>query len=1063
MNSVRRGRIALLCLAVSCAVAAARGQTIVPLDYGAMRWRLIGPFRGGRAVAVAGVPSEPDVFYFGSVDGGVWKTGNAGRTWQPLWQHERVASIGAIAVAESNPSIIYAGTGEADIRSDISIGDGIYKSTDGGKTWKNVGLRATKRIGRVLIDPRNPDVVLVAALGSAYGPNQERGVFRSADGGKTWKKVLYENENTGAIDLGFDPVDPQTVYAALWNARRPPWSVYGPHEGPGSGIYKSTDEGLTWSKVSGQGLPTVQMGRIGLAVAAPDGGRIVYALIQAGKQSGLYRSDNAGATWRRTSSDPRITDRDWYFGHVTVDPNNANIVYVPDVALYWSRDGGKTFMPLKGAPGGDDYHSLWVDPADSRRMIVGCDQGTVISVDDGKTWSSWYNQPTAQLYHVVVDHQFPFRIYGAQQDSGTASVISRSDYGEISFRDWYSVGGGESGYIAPDPLDPNIVYGGDYYGGLTRFDQRTGQVQNIAPCPLQRSLTQSIASAECRFTWTSPLIFSPQDPHILYFGAQFLMQTANGGQSWKRISPDLTQSSSAPAGTGAQGRKAPARGVIYTIAPSPVEAGEIWVGTDNGLVQLTRDGGNTWQNVTPKGLPAWSKISLIEASRFGAGTAFAAVDRHRVDDDRPYIYRTDDYGKTWTDIANGITAPAYVHAVREDPARRGLLYAGTDTGVYVSFDNGGHWLPLQLSLPTSSIRDLAITDNDLVVATHGRSFWVLDDLTPLRQLDAHVTDSDVFLFKPETAMRIRRDVNQDTPLPAETPLGQNPPSGAIIDYLLKSAPSGPISLEISDADGKVIRKFVSGAPAPAFPKLLRFTYSWLRHPRPLTEHAGLNRFVWDLRYPSPPVLHPSHSIAAVVGQNTPTLPRGPLVLPGSYTVRLTVEGKSTTRELHVVMDPRVKATAQDLAEQLSLESRLSGELTRNYAAIAQIRGFESRLKAVEGRMPATAGGKQARASLEKIGQQAARILRGAKAPGGQEGLLQLDDDLATLETAADSADTRPTDQCERYSRRAMQSLDAQLALWQRLQSEDLPIVNHDLHTYGMKPIVMHGAIPHHVK
>ncbi len=1063
----RIGRIMLVGFVAVFATAVARGQAIVPGDYASMHWRLIGPFRGGRALAPAGVPSEPGVFYFGSVDGGVWKTDNAGRTWQPLWRHEAVASIGSIAIAASNPSIIYVGTGEADMRSDISFGDGVYKSTDGGKTWRNVGLRETTQIGKILIDPRNPDLVLAAALGRPYGPNPDRGVFRSADGGKTWRKVLYENENTGAIDLCADPVDPDIVYASLWNARRPPWSVYGPDEGQGSGIYKSTDEGLTWTKLSGHGLPTVEMGRIGLAVARPEGGRIIYALIQAGKQSGLYRSDNAGATWRRTSSDPRITERDWYFGHVTVDPNNANRVYVPDVALYRSEDGGRTFMPLKGAPGGDDYHTLWIDPADSRRMIVASDQGTVISVDGGETWSSWYNQPTAQFYHVVVDHQFPFRVYGSQQDSGTASVTSRSDYGEISFRDWYPIGGGESGYIAPDPLNPNIVFGGDYYGGLTRFDQRTGQVLNISPCPILRSLAQNIANAKCRFTWTSPLVFSPQDPHMLYFGAQFLLATENGGQSWKRISPDLTQTSSAPTGkgegAGAGARRAADRGVIYTVAPSSIEPGEIWVGTDNGLIQLTRDGGKTWENVTPKGLAAWSKISLIDASHFNAGTAYAAVDRHRMNDYQPYIYRTDDYGKTWTEIANGISAPAYLHAVREDPVRRGLLYAGTETGVYVSFDDGGHWLPLQMNLPTASIRDLAIADNDLVVATHGRSFWILDDLTPLRQLNANVVDSPVFLFKPDTAMRIRRDVNQDTPLTAETPLGQNPPNGAIIDYYLKAEPQGPVSLEILNAEGKPVRQFESGAPVPPFPKLLRFTYSWLRHPMPLTENAGLNRFVWNLRYPSPPVLHPSHTIGAVVGQNTPTLPQGRFVLPGDYTVRLTVEGKSYSRQLHVVMDPRVQATEQDLAEQFSLEAKLSADLMRDGAAVAQIRGLEDRLRAVEGRMASSPAGRQARQSLEQIGQQAARILHGSEQDGGQEGLLDLDGDLATLDTVADSADARPTDPCQSYAQRARQALDAQLAHWDELRSKDMPIVNQDLREYGMKPIVPHGAVPHQVR
>ncbi|MGH9434755.1 MAG: WD40/YVTN/BNR-like repeat-containing protein, partial [Terriglobia bacterium] len=982
--------------------AAGAAPAITPRDYAAMRWRLIGPFRGGRAIAVAGVAGDPNLFYFGGVDGGVWKTTDAGRVWRPLWTHEPVASIGALAVAPSDPKIIYAGTGEADIRSDISLGDGVYKSVDAGKTWRNVGLQGTRHIGKILVDPKNANVVLVAALGHAYGPNPERGVFRSTDGGHTWEKVLYKDENTGAIDLAFDPANPQVVYAALYNAHRVPWSTYAPVEGPGSGIYKSSNGGVTWTRLAGikgtagRGLPTGPMGRIGLAVGYGKDGSRVYALIEAREQGGLYRSDDAGVTWRRVSKDPRITERGWYFGNVIVDPHDANIVYVADVSLYRSTDGGRTFTAFKGAPGGDDYHALWIDSMNSHRMVLGSDQGTVVTVDGGKTWTSWYNQPTGQFYHVTVDNQFPFRVYGAQQDSGSASVASRGGDGQITVRDWHPVGAGESGYIAPDPSDPAIVYGGDTYGELHRYDGRTGQVENISPAAFMRSLAGDISRSKLRFTWTSPLVFSPQDPHTLYFGAQMLLMTTDRGNNWTPISPDLTVRAG---GTG------PHRGVIYTIASSPVRAGEIWVGTDNGLIQLSNDGGKTWQDVTPHGLPAWSKISLIEASHFDASTAYAAVDRHRLGDLAPHIYRTRDAGKTWTPITSGIESPAYVHAVREDPARKGLLYAGTETGVYVSFDDGDHWHSLQLNLPTASIRDLAIHGDDLVVATHGRAFWILDDLSPLRQLSSEALASAAYLFRPATAIRIRRDVNQDTPLRPETPAGKNPPNGAIIDYNLRSAPQGEITLEILDSGGNVVRKFESGVTPPPLAKHLDFPRSWLREPAPLTKNAGMNRFVWDLRYPTPPALSPTYTIAAVYGENTPALPLGPLALPGQYTVRLTVADHAYTRPLVVKMDPRVITPLADLTTQFDLDMKISEALIENSAAHAEISSLQARIKAALERLPAGEKASSIRAQAEQVQSEAKEIDSGSKKNGeAGKGLVQLNNDLATLAQVVEGAD-----------------------------------------------------------
>ncbi len=1046
---------AIICLSGSLAFS----QSFDPGLYAGMRWRMIGPFRGGRALAVAGVPGQPNVYYFGAVGGGVWKTTDGGRVWKPIFDREPIASIGSIAIAPSDPNILYVGTGEADMRSDITFGDGVYKSTDGGETWTNVGLRDTRHIGRILVDPHDPNVVLVAALGHAYGPNPERGVFRSSDGGKTWQKVLYKDADTGAIDLCFDPGNSRVVYAALWQTRRPPWSTYPPLGGPGSGLYKSTDGGVTWRQLTGHGLPPGEWGRVGIAVAQANGRERVYAVIDA-RDGGLYRSDDAGETWQHVGADRRIWGRGWYFGGVTLDPRNPDIVYVANVSLYRSTDGGQTFLALKGAPGGDDYHSLWIDPNDSQRMIVGSDQGATISVDAGATWSSWYNQPTAQFYHVATDNRFPYYVYGAQQDSGTAAVASRSDYGEITFRDWYSVGGGESGYIVPDPADPDIVYGGSTGGELFRFDKRTGQSQNISPTPAG-GFGGDISRARYRFTWTFPIVFAPQDPHVLYVGSQCLLKTSDGGMSWQEISPDLTGAEKNPPETVASGplttanAKARGYGVIYTIAPSSVTAGEIWVGTDTGLIHLTRDGGKTWSDVTPPGLSDWSKVSLIDASSHDPGTAYAAVDRHRLDDFQPYIYRTRDFGKTWARITEGIPAPAYVNAVREDPIRKGLLFAGTELGVYVSFDDGNHWHPLQLNLPVTPIRDLVIHGDDLVVATHGRSFWILDDISPLRQMDAQVAGSEVHLFRPATAVRVRRDVNTDTPLPPEVPAGQNPPTGAIFDYYLKSPPPGDVTLEIFDSRDKLVRKFSSagqpqrGGPPPPFPEY------WLRPPEPLTRNAGLNRFVWDLRYPKPPVLSHRYTIAAVYGQNTPSLPEGPLVLPGQYTAKLTVAGHSYSQPLTVKMDPRVASSLDDLAKQFDLEMKIADALSQDDEAYTQVQGLRTQLQALQERLVNRI---QLRAIVAQAGEpdrQATAILGGSSPLAGRApGLAGLNVRLAQIAIVVDSADHAPTTQAFAAFAEARKNLDAVLAHWASLKRADLPAFNALLRENEMPEIVL---------
>ncbi len=1017
MRKVDKPLIRVLIRLFSFAVVLAMGvtayaQAVSPKMYAEMRWRSIGPFRAGRVLAVAGIPSEPNVFYFGSVDGGVWKTENAGRTWQPVFQYEPVSSIGAIAIAPSDPNVIYVGTGEADMRSDMSFGDGVYKSSDGGRTWKHMGLTDTRHIGRILVDPRDPNVVLVAALGHAYNANAERGVFRSTDGGKTWTKVLYKNENTGAIDLASAVGNPRIVYAALWQARRTTWSQYPPMGGPGGGIYKSTDEGKTWHELAGHGLPAKPYGRIGVAAGT---GSVVYAEIDC-KEGGLYRSNNGGASWTHVSGDPRIWGRGWYFSRVVVNPKNPNTVWVPDVALYRSTDGGRRFTTVKGSPGGDDYHILWIDPKNTKHIIVGSDQGAVVSVDGGRTWSSWYNQPTGQFYHVTTDNRVPFHIYAAQQDSGTVGVLSRSNYGSLSFRSWRSVGGGECGYIVPDPTNPNIVYGGDNYGILHKWNAITTQSETISPA-LVTPFGVNIAKRKFRFTWTSPIAFSPQNPHLMYYGAQYLLETTDGGSSWKIASPDLTVR------PGTEGK--PQRGVVYTIAPSALREGEIWVGTDNGLIQLTLDGGKTWKDVTPPGLTDWSKISLIEASHFDPATAFAAVDRHRLGDLHPYIYVTHDYGKIWKKITNGISAPAYVHAVREDPVRRGLLFAGTETGIYVSFDDGGHWESLQQNLPTVSIRDMAIEQGDLVVATHGRGLWVMNDIAPLRQLTKEVTESASYLFQPRKVYRYRRSTNTDTPLPPETPHGANPPAGAIFDYWLKSTPKGPVTLEILDADGKLVRRYSSAdTPKPPDMNLYPVAAYWARPVVKLSAKAGMHRFVWDLHYGPPEAVSHDFPISAIP-HKTPLDPQGPLAAPGKYTVNLTAGGETHTETFELLKDPAVKTSQAALEAQLDLAREITGAMDESYNALMQARAALQRL---EGRKEHGAEARAAAAVEAKL-----RALT-----NDDSGLAQVNDQLSSLLDAVESADVAPTVNAQQTWQEVQKTLDRRLAAWRKIRTSELP-------------------------
>ena len=997
-----------------------------------MRWRLIGPFRAGRSLTAVGVPGHPSLFYFGAVGGGVWKSTDSGTSWHSIFDHEPIASIGAMAVAPSDPNVIYVGSGEADMRSDISYGDGMYKSTDGGKTWSHIGLTDTQQIGRVLVDPHDPNTVFVAALGHAYAANSERGVFRTTDGGKTWSRVLYKNDDTGAIDLAYDPQDSHIIYAALWQTRRTPWNVYPPSNGPDSGLYKSVDGGTTWTPIE-NGLPKEGLGRIGIAVAPTDRNRL-YAIVDA-KQGGLYRSDDAGKTWKLMDNERRIWGRGWYFGIVTVDPKNENVLYVANTSVYKSVDGGKSFTAFKGAPGGDDYHSIWISPDNPNCIIVSSDQGTVITENDGKTWSSWYNQPTGQFYHVVTDNRFPYWVYGAQQDSGAMAVPSRSNYAGISERDWRPISvGGESGSLAPDPLHPNIVFGGT----VSRYDWKTMQSQNVSP---------TIGMKEnFRQTWTLPLAFSMADKHKLYFSYQMLFRTENGGQSWQQISPDLARENpEVPPNldpiTAKMGLESPRKGVIYAIAPSPLDPNLVWVGTDDGLIHVTHDDGQHWQNVTPPQLTAWSKVGIIEASHFDKNTAYAAIDRHRLNDYKAYIYRTHDGGKTWQMVSRGIPDGAYANVVREDPVRRGLLFAGTELGVYVSFNDGDDWQPLQMNLPVSSVRDIAIHDNDLVIATHGRAFWILDDITALRQLDTETESEESHLFKPETALRIRPGSDQGTPFPPEIPQGENPPNGAIIDYWLKTTTSTPVVLEIVDGKGNVIRRYSSSDKPPLVnEKSLVIPMYWIKPSPVLSNRAGINRWVWDLHYAAPEGAEPSRRFGS----------GGPWVVPGEYTVKLIVDGRTYSQPLAVKMDPRVKTPESDLQAQLDAALRASHALAEAGAASSKATAISRQLQELQVKAKDNT---EASAALKTFEINFTKIA--GPAPGGYgepsfapntdfSSLQYLQGTLGTVFYAVESADAAPTTEQLTALSEAGRTLTETLSSFHQMLAQDLPRLNTQL-------------------
>ncbi|HEV2749666.1 MAG TPA: hypothetical protein VGV12_03970 [Gemmatimonadales bacterium] len=982
----------------------ARAQQYDPALYSALRWRMIGPFRGGRTVAAVGVSGAPDVLYIGVNNGGVWKSTDYGRTWTPIFDGQPTGSIGAIAVAPSDPKTLYVGTGEGLQRPDLSVGDGIYTSTDGGATWSHGGLRDGQQIPAVVVDPRDPRRAFAAVLGHPYGPNVERGVFRTADGGATWQKVLYKDENTGAVELALDPANPDIVFAALWAARQAPWEIGSSWTLPANnGLYKSADGGGTWRQITA-GLPAAAdgLGRIGFALA-PGAPARMYAVVGATKGGGLYRSDDGGEHWRLVNADERVWGRDGDFNEVKVDPRNPDILYVANIVAWKSTDGGATFTAFRGAPGGDDYHRFWIDPRDPKIILLAGDQGAVVTVNGGETWSSWYNQPTAQFYHVVTDGRYPYWVYGGQQESGSAGIVSRGNDGQITFREWHPVGVEEYGYVAPDPLQPNVVYG----GRVTRFDWTTGEVQDVSPEPVR--------TGKYRFVRTMPLLFSPVDPRILYFGANVLFRTTTGGRSWETISPDLTRATyDVPTTLGAfasldpeQGKH---RGVIYTIAPSARRAGLLWIGTDDGLIHVTHDGGRTWKNVTPGALTPWSKVSLIEASPFDTLAAYAAVNRFRLDDLGPHVYRTIDGGATWAEVIDGIPANDVVNAVREDPVRRGLLYAGTERGVYVSFDSGDHWQSLQLNLPVTAVRDLVVHDSDLVVATHGRSFWILDDLAPLRELrEATVAAgaTGVYLYQPAGAVRARWNENTDTPVPIDEPAGRNPPDGALIDYYLARPAAGPIVLEILDHTGAVARRFSSGDGALPEPpdSGLNIPPWWIRPPQHLGLDSGMHRFVWDLHGLPPSVLRHDYPIAAILA-DTPREPRGPWVLPGRYVVRLTVGGRAYTQPLMVRMDPRVRAAPGALARQWAVAAGLVTALQRDSAALDLVRRLRREITGA------------------RTGTIDSLVRATMQLESGPDGLTRLNGQIADLYGLVEAVDAAPTQQAEAEARELARRLAA---------------------------------------
>jgi len=1051
MSSFGRGRFVFLSFlfASLCAAANLFAQEADKSLLNGLKWRLVGPFRGGRVEAVAGLADQPNVYYFGAVAGGVWKTTDGGVNWRPIFDHEANLSIGAIGIAPSDQNVIYVGTGEPCLRNNITFGNGMYKSTDGGGSWKHIGLRDTQHISKVLVDPRNPNIVFVAAVGHASGPNSDRGVFRSEDGGKSWSKVLYKDENTGAVDLVLDATNSNVLYAVLYQVNRGPWILNA--GGPGSGIYKSTDGGTTWMHLEGHGLPQGVLGRIGVAVSANP--NRVYALIEAAEKGGMYRSDDSGENWMLINGDHNLSQRPWYFSHIFADPKNPDVVYSLAYRMLKSIDGGRTFTAMQ-APHGD-HHALWIDPNNPTRMINGNDGGATISVDGGSKWSTEDNQPTAQFYHVVSDNRFTYYIYGAQQDNTTVAIASRTDHGMIDRQDWYSVGGGESGYIAPDPHDPDIVFAGAYAGTLTRFDRRTGQSQMISPWP--QFMDGLFASqVKHRFNWTSPTVFSLHEPNTIYNGAEVLFKSADGGRSWLPISPDLTRNDKSKQGSSGGPVTKDNAGTeyydtIFTIAESPVQKDLIWVGSDDGLIHVSNDGKN-WADVTPKGMPEWGRVDLIEASPHSAGVAYAAVDCHLLDDFRPHIYRTDNFGKSWIAITRGLPDQAYVHAVREDPKRKGLLFIGTEMGVFVSFDDGANWQSLQLNLPHAPVYDLIVKNDDLVVATHGRAFWILDDIEPLRQTNARLTSEDVFLYQPAEGLRLQQST-EDPATDTSGRAGSNPPNGAIIDYFLKSAATEKVTLEILDANNRIVRKFTSASPGP--PNSDKTSPS-SEEVTKLPTAAGMNRFVWNLR------LDPPTGVQGAVYMEGSKL-RGTTVVPGTYTVRLTAQRKVLTAPLRVKIDPATAASQADLQKQFDFAVEIQGRISQAHETVRQIRYLHGELQSLEERISGAADSDAILTAANNLDRKMGavedslfQVHKTAEKDSFNYG-GRLNDMFIALHDYVEQADAAPTEQMQEVFKDLDNQLQEQLKLWDTIRKTDIPAFNQLVHEKNVPSLGLPAA------
>ena len=1026
--------------------AIAAAQSIDSALFKDLRWRNIGPFRGGRTRAAAGVPSQPNMFYMGQVNGGVWRSDDYGRTWTPIFDGQPSGSVGAIAVAPSDPKIIYVASGEGLQRPDLSVGNGIYKSTDAGQTWAHLGLRDGLQIPALAVDPRDANHLFAAVLGHPYGANAERGVFASTDGGANWRKILYVDENTGASDIAMDPSNPDVLYASLWEARQAPWEFGNEYSGTHGGIFKSTDAGKTWHKLT-QGLPDVAQAYVAVAPSNP---RRLYASVAAGRELGIYRSDDAGENWHRATTDPRPSVRigGGDLAVPRVDPKDPDTLYTTSTVTWRSADGGQSWTGIKGAPGGDDYQNIWINPNNPDIILLVGDQGALVSVNRGRTWSSWYNQPTAQLYHAIADNAFPYRVCAGQQESGSVCVSSRGNDGVITFREWHPVGVIEYGYVAPDPRDPDIIYGAGR-GQVSKFHRATGQVEILSPKPP--------SGQTYRADRTQPIMFSPIDPHVLFYAANVVFKTLDGGRSWQTISGDLTRPHPGiPASLGSMAAKDPAadkqRGVVYALAPSFRNIDTIWAGTDEGLIWITGDGGKHWKDITPPALTPWSKVTQLEASHFDDKSAYASVSRFRVDDLTPYIYRTHDGGKTWQLITTGLPNDAPIDTVREDPVRKGLLFAGSETSVWVSFDDGDHWQSLQLNLPHTSMRDLWIHESDLIVATHGRSFWILDDITPLRQFDETAAASSAWLSRPAPAYRVRRDTNSDTPIPPDEPLGDNPPDGAVIDYYLAKPASAAVTLEILDAAGKSVRRY-SSADAPEMTdedwKTLAIPAWWVRVPRILPADAGLHRWVWDLHGATPESLRHGYPIAAVPHE-TPRLPLGPTALPGVYTVKLTVDGHQHTALLTVKMDPRVKVSPADLAQQDQAEKQLARIVARSTVAVREARAAADQID----KLAHDAKGPLAD-HLAALGKKIKAAL-GSPGPG----LMSVNGEASGLYGEIDSADAAPTVAQTAALAKIAHDYPAVLDRWNKLKAADVAAVNIELKAANLHEIQLNAKPPH---